>query len=60
MAALIVRSANTVLRNKTVKVTTIQWAQAGAADHVPHISAGPVKLMAVVVTQNSRPKKVAY
>jgi len=38
--ALTVRSVNTVLRNKTVKVSTIQWAEAGVADYVSHISAG--------------------
>jgi integrase len=50
--ALTVRADNTALRNKSIKVSAIQRAEAGAADYVPHVSAGQVKLMAVVVGQN--------
>ncbi len=52
--ALTVTGDNTALRNKTEKVSAIQRAEAGAADYVPHISSGQVKLMAVVAGQNSR------
>ncbi len=52
--ALTVRADNTALRNKTAKVSAIQRAEAGAADYVPHVTAGQVKLMAVVAGQNSR------
>ena len=52
--ALTVRADNTALRNKSAKVTAIQRAEAGAADYVPHVSAGQVKLMAVVASQNRR------
>ncbi len=45
--ALTVRTDNTALRNKTAKVSAIQRAEVGAADYVPHVSAGQVKLMAV-------------
>jgi len=40
--AFTVRSANTILRNKIIKVAIIQWAEAGTADYVPYISAGQV------------------
>jgi len=46
--ALTVRADNTALRNKTSQVSAIQRAEAGVADYVPHVSAGQVKLMAVV------------
>ncbi len=46
--ALTVRTDNTALRNKTAKVSAIQRAEVGAADYVPHVSVGQVKLMAVV------------
>ena len=52
--ALTVRADNTGLRNKTSQVSAIQRAEAGAADYVPHITAGQVKLMAVVTSQNKR------
>lgn len=52
--ALTVRADNTVLRNKTSQVSAIRRAEAGAADYVPHVSTGQVKLMAVVTGQNSR------
>ena len=52
--ALTVRADNTALRNKTSQVSAIQRAEAGAADYVPHVSAGQVKLMAVVASQNKR------
>lgn len=52
--ALTVRADNTALRNKTSQVTAIQRAVAGAADYVPHVSAGQVKLMAAVASQNKR------
>ena len=52
--ALTVRADNTALRNKTAKVSAIQRAEAGAADYVPHVTAGQVKLMALVAGQNSR------
>ncbi|GAJ04926.1 unnamed protein product, partial [marine sediment metagenome] len=53
-AALTVRANNTALRNKISQVSAIQRAEAGAADYVPHVSAGQVKLMAVVASQNKR------
>ncbi len=53
-AALVVKPKTTTLYNKTINVTAIQRAEAGAADYVPHVSAGQVKLMAVVAGQNSR------
>lgn len=49
-----VKADNTALRNKTSQVSAIQRAEAGAADYVPHVTAGQVKLMAVVAGQNSR------
>jgi len=52
--ALTVRTDNTALHNKTSQVSAIQRAEAGAADYVPHVSAGQVKLMAVVAGQNKR------
>ncbi len=52
--ALTVRANNTALRNKTTQVSAIQRAEAGAADYVPHVSAGQVKLMAVAAGQNGR------
>ena len=51
--ALTVRLANTGLRNKAFQVSAIQRAGARAADYVPHISAGKVKLMAVEVNQDN-------
>jgi len=41
--ALTVRADNTALRNKSIKVSAIHRAEAGAADYVPHVSAGQVK-----------------
>lgn len=52
--ALTVRTDNTALRNKTAKVSAIQRAEVGAADYVPHVSAGQVKLMATAAGQNKR------
>lgn len=52
--ALTVRADNAALRNKTAKVSAIQRVKSGAADYVPHITAGQVKLMAVVASQNKR------
>ena len=52
--ALTVRVDNTALRNKSIKVSAIQRAEAGAADYVPHVSAGQVKLMGIVASQNKR------
>ena len=52
--ALTVRADNTALLNKTSQVSAIQRGEAGAADYVPHVSAGQVKLMVVVVGQNRR------
>ena len=52
--ALTVRADNTALRNKTSQVSAIQQAEAGVADYVPHVTAGQVKLMAVVASQNKR------
>ncbi len=40
--------------NKTSQVPAIQRAEAGAADYVPHVSVGQVKLMAVVAGQNKQ------
>jgi len=52
--ALTVRADNTALRNKTSQVSAIQRAEAGAADYVPHVTAGQVKLMAIVASQNKQ------
>jgi len=52
--ALTVRGDSAALRNKTSQVSAIQRAEAGAADYVPHITAGQVKLIATVAGQNSR------
>ncbi len=52
--ALTVRADNAALRNKTSQLSAIQRAEAGAADYVPHVTAGQVKLMAVVAGQNKR------
>ncbi len=52
--ALTVRADNTALLNKTSQVSAIQRGEAGAADYVPHVSAGQVKLMAVVASKNRR------
>ena len=52
--ALTVRTDNTALRNKTSQVSAIQKAEAGTADYVPHVTAGQVKLMAMVAGQNKR------
>ena len=51
---LTVRADNTTLRNKTYQVSAIQRTEVGAVDYVPHVSAGQVKLMAVVAGQNKR------
>ncbi len=52
--ALVVSPKTTTLYNKTSQVSAIQRAEAGAADYVPHVSAGQVKLMATVAGQNKR------
>ena len=52
--ALTVRAAPGQLRNKTSQVSAIQRAEAGAAEYVPHVSAGQVKLMAVAAGHNKR------
>ncbi len=52
--ALIVRADDALLRNKTSQVSAIQRAEVGTADYVPHVTAGQVKLMAVVAGQNTR------
>lgn len=52
--ALTIRAAPRQLRNKTSQVTAIQRAEAGSADYVAHVTAGQVKLMAVVAGQNKR------
>jgi len=52
--ALTVRKKTPAIYNKTSRVSAIQRAEADAADYVPHVSAGQVKLMAVVAGQNSR------
>ncbi len=52
--ALTVSPNTTTLRNKTSHVSAIQRAEAGAADYVPHITTGQIKLIAVVVEQNKR------
>ncbi len=52
--ALTIRADNTASRNKPSQVSAIQRAEAGGADYVPHVSAGQVKLMAVVASQNRR------
>lgn len=52
--ALTVRAGTTTLRNKTSQVSAIQTAEAGAADYVPHVTAGQVKLMAIVASRKKR------
>jgi len=52
--ALTVRAKTSAIYNKTSQVSAIQRAEAVAADYVPHVSVGQVKLMAVVASQNSR------
>jgi len=52
--ALTVSGKTPALRNKTIKVTAIQRAEAGAADYVPHVSANQVKLIALTAGQNNR------
>lgn len=52
--ALTVRADNTALRNKSIKVSAIQRAEAGAADYVPHVSVGQVKSIAGAAGQNKR------
>jgi len=52
--ALTVRAKPPAIYNKTSKVAAIQRTEAGAADYVPHVSVGQVKLMAVVAGKNKR------
>lgn len=52
--ALTIRTKTPAIYNKTSQVSAIQRAEAGAADYVPHITAGQVKLMAAVAGQNKR------
>ena len=52
--ALTVRGDSAALRNKTSQVSAIQRTEAGAADYVPHVSAGQVKLIVIVAEQNKR------
>ncbi len=52
--ALTVRGKTPAIYNKTSQVSAIQRSEAGAADYVAHVTAGQVKLMAVVAGQNKR------
>ena len=52
--ALTVGAKTPAIYNKTSQVSAIQRAEAGAADYVPHVTVGHVKLMAVAAGQNSR------
>jgi len=52
--ALTIRTKTPAIYNKTSQVSAIQRAEAGAADYVPHVTAGQVKLMATVAGQNKR------
>jgi integrase len=52
--ALTVRADNTALRNKTSQVSAIQRAEAGAADYVPHVSPGDIRLIVTVAGQQKR------
>jgi len=52
--ALTLRGKTPAIYNKTSQVSAIQRAEAGATDYVPHVTAGQVKLMAVVAGQNKR------
>jgi site-specific recombinase XerD len=52
--ALTVPPKTGVLRNKTFQTSAIQRAEVGAADYVPHLSVGQVKLLAMAVEQNKR------
>ncbi len=47
---LTVGADNTAVCNKISQVFAIQRAEAGAADYVPHVTVGQVKLMALVVS----------
>ena len=52
--ALTLRADSTGLRNKTYQVSAIRRAETGAADYVPHVTAGQVKLMSEVAGQKKR------
>jgi len=43
---------NAEKRNKSVSLSTIQRSEAGAADYVSHLSAGEVKLLALIAGKN--------
>ena len=52
--ALTITAKTPALYNKTSQVTAIQRSEAESADYVAHISAGQIKLIAIVAGQNSR------
>ena len=39
-------------RNKTVSLSTIQRGESGSADYISHLSAGDVKLLAIIASKN--------
>jgi len=49
--ALTLRADNTALRNKTSQVSAIQRSADGAADYVPHVSPGDIRLIVTVAGQ---------
>jgi integrase len=51
---LTVRAEHTALRNKTSQVSAIQKSADGAADYVPHISPGDIRLIVTVAGQQKR------
>jgi integrase len=51
---LTVRADNTALCNKTINVSAIKKTEAGAADYVPHVSPGDIRLMVTVAGQQKR------
>jgi integrase len=52
--ALTVRASAPAKYNKGAQVSAIQRGEAGTGDYVPHLTAGQVRLMAVVAGQNRR------
>jgi integrase len=51
---LTVRGDNTVLRNKSIEVSAIRRSEDGAADYVPHISPGDMRLIVTVEAQQKQ------
>ena len=52
---------NTEKRNKTISLSTLQRSEVGAADYVSHLSAGDVKLLALIAgKKNSMGIEILY